>query len=214
MKQSAEWETAYRKTRRSLATRERRIRLFELDPGQSILDYGCGDGLDLRILQELGYEKVYGFDNSLGLLADARGFKVILADAYSLPLAPQSLDVVFINGVLHHLDDIERALSEIKRILVLGGALCLIEPTSSPLRWLANRLTLSPLARFSPFLSFRKRMLLEELSLQRRWLALEKRFPSLLERHGFDLLLLKRTPFSVFMKARFRSYPGSPSKET
>lgn len=206
MRQAAQWEEAYRMTRRNLATRERRIRLFELDPGRSILDYGCGDGLDLHIFQELGYEKVYGFDNSLGLLADARAFKVVLADAYSLPLAPQSLDVVFINGVLHHLDDVERALSEIKRILVPGGTLCLIEPTSSFLRWLANRVTLSPLARFSPFLSFRKRMLLEELPLQRRWLALEKRFPSLLERRGFQVLLLRHTPFSVFIKARFEGF--------
>lgn len=205
-RQSTEWEIAYRMTRRDLATRERRIRLFELDPRQSILDYGCGDGLDLRVFQELGYEKVYGFDNSLGLLADARGFKVILADAYSLPLAPQSLDVVFINGVLHHLDDVERALSEIKRILVPGGSLCLIEPASSLLRWLANRLTLSPLARFSFFLSSRKKMLLEELPLQRRWLTLEKRFPSLLKSHGFEVLYLKRTPFSVFIKARFEGF--------
>lgn len=205
-KQTKEWEAAYRKTRRDRTTREGRIRLFELDPEQSILDYGCGDGLDLRIFQELGYEKVYGFDNSLGLLADARGFRLILADAYSLPLAPQSLDVVFINGVLHHLDDVDRALSEVKRILVPGGSLCLIEPTSSFLRRLANRLTLSPLARFSLFLSFRKRMLLEELPLQRRWLALEKRFPSLLERRGFEVLFLKRTPFSVFIKARFKGF--------
>lgn len=205
-RQTEEWEVAYRKTRRNHSTREHRIRLFELDPGQSILDYGCGDGLDLRIFRELGYEKVYGFDNSLGLLADARGFKVILADAYSLPLAPQSLDVVFINGVLHHLNDVERALSEIVRILVPGGWLCLIEPTSSPLRWLANRLTLSPFAQFSSFLSFRKRMLMEELPLQRRWLALEKRFPSLLGKYGLEVLLLKRTPFSVFIKACFKGF--------
>lgn len=205
-KQTQEWEVAYRKTRRDRTTREQRIRLFELDPGCSILDYGCGDGLDLSLFQELGYEKVYGFDNSLGLLADARDFKVILADAYSLPLASHSLDVVFINGVLHHLDDVERALSEIIRILVPGGSLCLIEPTSSPLRWLADLVTLSPLARFSSFLTFRKRMLSEELPLQRRWLALEKRFPSLLERHGFEVLFLKRAPFSVFIKARSKGF--------
>jgi len=208
MKQSAEWERAYRKTRRNLATRERRIRLFEFNSGQSILDYGCGDGLDLRVFQELGYnKKVYGFDSSHGLLADARGFKVILADGYSLPLAPQSLDAVFINGVLHHLVDVDRALGEIERILVPGGFLCVIEPTSSLLRWLADRLTLSPLARFSSFLSFRKKMLMEELPLQRRWLAVEKRFPLLLKRHGFEVLLLKRTPFSVFIKARLKGLP-------
>lgn len=202
--QSAEWEAAYRTTRRNLATRERRVRLFELDSTQSILDYGCGDGLDLCVFQELGYEKVYGFDNSLGLLAEARSFKVTLADAHSLPFAPEALDVVFINGVLHHLDDVERALSEIKRILVPGGTLCLIEPASSPLRWMANLLTLSPLAGFSRFLSSRRKMLEEELPLQQRWLALERGLPFLLEGLGFRILFCRRSPFSVFIKARAR----------
>ncbi len=205
-KQTQEWEAAYRKTRRDRTTREERIRLFELDLGCSILDYGCGDGLDLSLFQALGYERAYGLDSSLRLLTDARAFKVVLADAYSTPFASQSFDVVFVDGMLHHLEEVERCLREIKRVLVPEGTLCLIEPASSPLRWLADLVTLSPLARFSNFLSLRKRMLLEELPLQRRWLALEKRFPSLLERHRFKVLFLKRTPFSVFIKARFKGF--------
>ncbi len=201
MKQTTEWEAAYRKTRRDRATRKRRICLFELDREQPILDLGCGDGLDLRVFRELGYRRVYGLDRSLGLLAHARDFQIIQADVYAVPVAADVCSAVFVNGVLHHLDHVEPALSEMKRVLVRGGVLCLIEPTSSPLRWLANAITLSPLARLSEFLTLRKRMLKDELPCQERWLSIEKEFPSLLERLGFQILFRRRTPFSVFIKA-------------
>jgi len=200
--QTREWETAYRGTRRSLSTRRSRISLFELNTEESILDLGCGDGLDLHVFVELGYTRVYGLDTSLQLLAYAEDLEVIQADIYAMPIAGDSLDVVFVNGVLHHLADVEPAILEIRRVLSNGGVFCLIEPTSSPLRWLANKLTLSPFARFSRFLTLRKQMLEEELPCQEKWLATERLFPGLLEHLGFQIVFRRRSPFSVFIKAR------------
>lgn len=176
--------------------------MFDLRREHSILDVGCGDGLDLRIFGELGYKKVYGLDGSLQLLTYARDLEVIQADIYAIPMPGDSLDVVFVNGVLHHLGDVDRAIREIKRVLSKGGVLCLIEPTSSPLRWLANRLTLSPFARFSRFLTFRRQMLEEELLCQEEWLSRERSFPCLLEGIGFEIVFRRKSPFSVFIKAR------------
>jgi ubiquinone/menaquinone biosynthesis C-methylase UbiE len=145
---------------------------------------------------------MYGLDGSLQLLAYAQDLDVIQADIFAITIVGDSMDVVFVNGVLHHLADVERAILEIRRVLSKGGVLCLIEPTSSPLRWLANKLTLSPLARFSPFLTLRKQMLEEELPCQEKWLARERLFPGLLERLGFQIIFRRRSPFSVFIKAR------------
>lgn len=135
------------------------------------------------------------------LLAHGHGLDVIQADIYAIPIVGDSLDVVFINGVLHHLADTERAIFEIRRILSKGGVLCITEPTSSPLHWLANKLTLSRFARFSRFLTLRKQMLEGELECQGECLSRERSFPCLLERLGFQIVFHRRSPFSVFVKA-------------
>mgnify|MGYP000379038548 CR=1 FL=1 len=51
----------------------------------------------------------------------------------SLPFEKESLRALFLLGVIHHLEDPEKFLSEAERCLAKGGRLVFLEPTNSPL---------------------------------------------------------------------------------
>jgi SAM-dependent methyltransferase len=94
-----------------------------------ILDLGCGPGNTLCRLARWG--KAFGMDFSLDALAFARTkgeFPVLSADAMALPFASASLDCVVALDVLEHVEDDERALSEIRRVLRPGGVFIFMVP--------------------------------------------------------------------------------------
>jgi ubiquinone/menaquinone biosynthesis C-methylase UbiE len=59
-------------------------------------------------------------------LAEEHG-PVLVASGLDVPVASESFDVVYIQHVLHHIGDVERALKEARRVLKPGGVLFLIE---------------------------------------------------------------------------------------
>lgn len=195
------WELSYLETRRKLGVREKRIQLFGIDPAKKILDYGCGDGLDLRVFHNLGYSDVIGLDRSEKLLRQAKGFNVVLGDGYAAPFPAASFDVVFVDSVFHHLD-FRKALTEINRILKLGGELCYIEPRNSFARKVLDFLTFSPLAFLSKTLSHRRTTLIEEYDLHYAWLRNEKTMHDLLGETGFQIVTYKRDKINMFVKCR------------
>lgn len=96
-----------------------------------ILEIGCGDGsLWLKNLDRIpdGLD-ITLTDFSQGMLKDAREnlsgfthrFKFKQADAQSIPFEDSSFDVVIANHMLYHVQDIDKALSEIHRVLKSGG---------------------------------------------------------------------------------------------
>jgi SAM-dependent methyltransferase len=102
-----------------------------LSPGQLVLDLGCGNGRDLRFLEERGL-KVIGLDFSSGQLLSVIGkgcdADVIQGDVVSLPFRDGTGDAALLSAVLHHIPDAgERslALREAHRCLKPGG-LCLV----------------------------------------------------------------------------------------
>ena len=112
--------------------------LHELVPfasfrGKAVLEIGCGAGYDAYEFCRRGAAYT-GVDIAPENVARTRShlellgfnFDVIEADASSLPFAPQSFDVVYTNGVLHHTADIARCLGEANRVLRTGGELWLI----------------------------------------------------------------------------------------
>jgi SAM-dependent methyltransferase len=118
---------------------------------KDVLDFGCSDGwlsLELNLPQRC--RSLTGIDISDVAIAKATEkcdragltntrFLVMNAEAMSFP--DQSFDVVFGQGILHHLD-LDKALSEVARVLRKGGIAIFTEPMGhNPVINLYRRLT-------------------------------------------------------------------------
>jgi ubiquinone/menaquinone biosynthesis C-methylase UbiE len=116
---------------------------YEGASGLSVLDVGCGQGIDLCEYALAG-ARVTGIDltprhvqlarQHLGELG-LRG-TVVQGDAEELPFPDKTFDRVSSNGVLHHTPDMSRALTEIYRVLRPGGrATIIVYNRNSGLYW-------------------------------------------------------------------------------
>jgi 2-polyprenyl-3-methyl-5-hydroxy-6-metoxy-1,4-benzoquinol methylase len=95
--------------------------------GKLILDVGCGMGRFAEVATRWG-ARVVGIDLSAAAevaaknLAD-RDFVAFQADVFALPFAPESFDVIYSIGVLHHTPDCEAAVKTLDKYLKPGGLL-------------------------------------------------------------------------------------------
>jgi trans-aconitate methyltransferase len=91
-------------------------------PGERILDLGCGDGQLTARIAATG-ASVVGLDASaqMATAARARGIDVAEGSAEKMPYAAQSFDAVFSNAALHWVRDHDAMMSEVKRVLKPGG---------------------------------------------------------------------------------------------
>lgn len=90
----------------------------------TFVDLGCGKGKFIKYL-----EKKYPLHDMVGIdpFFFAEGDKIKQGSAYSIPLDDQSVDVLIILEVLQHIRDIDKALSEIRRVLKDNGILIIGE---------------------------------------------------------------------------------------
>lgn len=95
--------------------------LLDPQPGEHILDVGCGEGTLTRKIAERG-ASVLGVDASPEMVAAARanGIDALLMDAADLPFAAE-FDAAFSNATLHWVLEKERAAGAIFRALKPGG---------------------------------------------------------------------------------------------
>lgn len=109
--------------------------------GKEILEAGCGTGLILKDLAKVA-KRAVGIDLSPGMArqAKARDLNIVLGSVTDLPFANESFDVVMSFKVLAHIKDIDKALSELTRVVRPGGRLILEFYNSQSLRYLAKRL--------------------------------------------------------------------------
>jgi 2-polyprenyl-3-methyl-5-hydroxy-6-metoxy-1,4-benzoquinol methylase len=95
--------------------------------GKLVLDVGCGMGRFAEVATRWG-ARVVGVDLSAAAevaaknLAD-RDFVAFQADVFALPFAPESFDVIYSIGVLHHTPDCEAAVKALDKYLKPGGLL-------------------------------------------------------------------------------------------
>lgn len=98
------------------------IEWLAAQPGERILDLGCGDGQLTQRIAATGARMV-GVDASPDMLAAARARGVDAREgrAESLPFADQSFDAVFSNAALHWVRDQDAMMSQVRRVLKPGG---------------------------------------------------------------------------------------------
>ncbi|WP_246582619.1 MerR family transcriptional regulator [Clostridium mobile] len=104
---------------------------LDIAKGAKILELGCGDGsLWLKNIEKVHESwNITLTDFSQGMLNDTRNnlekwenrFNFAVVDAHDLPYSDGSFDIVIANHMLYHLGDLNKALSEVKRVLKTGG---------------------------------------------------------------------------------------------
>lgn len=101
---------------------------FDTFAGKTVLEIGCGGGIDSAefarngaLVTSTDFTEI-GVKTTSELLEEANlPVNVMQADATNLQFEDNTFDCVYSFGVLHHIPDIRKALSEIKRVLKPDG---------------------------------------------------------------------------------------------
>ena len=111
-----------------------------VDHDARILEVGCNVGVQLEILQSLGFQNLYGLDihrNALLMMKDIRpAIQPLHGSAHRLPFPADSFDVIFTVDVLMHMppEILEEVIDEIircSRRFIIGSEY--FEPTRTDL---------------------------------------------------------------------------------
>lgn len=92
--------------------------------GLRVGDFGCGQSLFIDSFKRTGCEAIF-LDISPNALKTIDYGEKINASLTDIPLADEYMDMIYCIGVVHHIPDMERALSELMRVLKKGGKLYL-----------------------------------------------------------------------------------------
>ena len=115
----------------------------DIQPGDNILDMGCGEGFYSMVLDNLYDCKITAVDFDPEILALAHKWldgrsNVTLeqGDITKLRFPDNSLDKIVCTEVLEHIDDDKTAIKELYRVLKPGGVIAITVPNKNyPLLW-------------------------------------------------------------------------------
>lgn len=116
------------------------LRYAEIDAGDTVLDLGCGAGIDVLLAAGMvgGNGSAVGVDFLPEMIGRAQRFATdakvsnasfLMGDIEELPLPDESIDVVVSNGSINLAARKSRVLAEAHRVLRPGGRLCVTDLT-------------------------------------------------------------------------------------
>jgi demethylmenaquinone methyltransferase/2-methoxy-6-polyprenyl-1,4-benzoquinol methylase len=101
-------------------------------PGDAVLDACCGTG-DLALAAAREGGRVTGLDFSERMLERARrkapGLEWVEGDVLALPFSDETFDAVTVGFGVRNVDDLDRGVAELRRVLRSGGRLAILEIT-------------------------------------------------------------------------------------
>lgn len=116
---------------------------------KNILEIGAGNSIFAAIFDDSN-EIVLTDINKKLLIENICGKFLVAADAENLPFKDNSFDFIYVIGLVHHLPNQLKGLSEIRRIVKTNGQIFISEPTKWSLNlpyYLARRILLKFLGR-------------------------------------------------------------------
>jgi demethylmenaquinone methyltransferase/2-methoxy-6-polyprenyl-1,4-benzoquinol methylase len=110
------------------------LRRAGLVPGMRVLDVASGTGPTARAIRDIVRDEalITCLEPSSGMLAESRKTlrcEHIQAGAEAMPIASESYDFLTMGFALRHVDDLERAFLEYRRVLKPGGKVLILELT-------------------------------------------------------------------------------------
>lgn len=117
----------------SEAVRGKALAIGRVQPGKLAADIGAGTGFITEGLIQKGL-KVIALDHSEAMLtemsrkfADLNGIEYHVGEAEDLPIPNETVDCVFANMYLHHVESPSKAIKEMVRILKPGGRIVITD---------------------------------------------------------------------------------------
>ncbi len=118
--------------------RDRKIFSLLKEEGQFAIDLGCGEGITLgAMIETFPRKKCLGIELERESCRTCRlfGLPVLNGSICDLSIRTESIDDCLLTDVLEHLEDPEKAVEEIRRILKPGGRLIVVIPNDRSFFW-------------------------------------------------------------------------------
>jgi len=101
--------------------------------GDTILDIGCGSGVQLRALETAKPNLLIGTDLNRNALIYAKNKNIpqsefIIADAQNLPFKSETVNRIICAEIIEHLNEPGQMISETQRVLKNGGSIVITTP--------------------------------------------------------------------------------------
>ncbi len=125
---------------------------LDLRGDEKVLDAGCGRGFYVKVLKTIWPNlKIFGVDIDNRYLLQAKrisrglNVKFLKSSVLHLPFRDAFFDRIIASEILEHIEDDEKAISEIYRVLKPGGLVIVTVPNKNypflwdPLNWILER---------------------------------------------------------------------------
>ena len=100
---------------------------LQIAPGESVLEVGCNQGVMVKKLRSLGID-AYGVDINEKAVKEAAVEYVSVMDATRLDFPDNTFDKLFSLHTIEHIEDTQKVLGEMERVLKPGGRIVLMYP--------------------------------------------------------------------------------------